>query len=286
MTRRSSLLSCASRPAMPLLLTDSGVRLAYADRGAGAPLVLVHGWSLSSAAFDGLAARLPGRRLIMPDLRGHGGSDPAAFALEDLGRDLALLLDRLGLEGAVLAGWSLGAQAALAALPAVRRRLAGLVLISGTPRFTIGDGWPHGQPAQALEVLAHRVRRDPARAAARFFDGMFAPGELDGPAAPRARALRAAIPAPSAAAALAGLAALAAADLRAGLAAIDLPALVIHGTADPICPPGAGRALAAGIPGARLALLPGAGHAPHLTRPDEVAALLRAFPAAAGVVAA
>lgn len=271
---------------MPLLLTDSGVRLAYADRGAGAPLVLVHGWSLSSAAFDDLGARLPDRRLVLPDLRGHGGSAPAPFALEDLGRDLALLLERLELRGAVLAGWSLGAQAALAAVSAVRARLAGLVLISGTPRFTVGDGWPHGQPAQALEVLAHRVRRDPARAAARFFDGMFAPGELDGTARARAAALRAAVPPPAAAAALAGLDVLAAADLRPALAGIDLPALVIHGSADPICPPGAGRALAEGIPGARLALLPGAGHAPHLTRPDEVAALLRAFPAAPGRVAA
>ncbi|ACL67196.1 alpha/beta hydrolase fold protein [Anaeromyxobacter dehalogenans 2CP-1] len=271
---------------MPLLVTDSGVRLAYADRGAGAPLVLVHGWSLSSAAFDDLAVRLPGRRLVTPDLRGHGGSGAAPFALEDLGRDLALLLDRLDLRGAVLAGWSLGAQAALAALPAVRARLAGLVLISGTPRFTLCDGWPHGLPAQALEVLAHRVRREPARAAARFFDGMFAPGELDPAARARTGALRAAIPSPGSAAALAGLDVLAAADLRPTLAGVGVPALVIHGTADPICPPGAGRALAAGIPGARLALLPGAGHAPHLTRPDEVAALLQAFPAGAGAVAA
>lgn len=271
---------------MPVLVTHSGVRLAHADRGAGPPLVLVHGWSLSSAAFGDLAARLPGHRLVLPDLRGHGGSDPAPFGLDELAADLALLLERLDLRGAVLAGWSLGAQAALAALPRVRARLSGLVLIAGTPRFTATGGWTHGLPAQALEVLAHRVRRDPARAAARFFDGMFAPGELDAGARARAAALRAGVPVPAAATALAGLQVLAATDLRAALGAIDLPVLVVHGSDDPVCPAGAGRALAAGIPGARLALLPGAGHAPHLSRPDAVAAALRAFAAAAAGAAA
>ena len=51
----------------------------------------------------------------------------------------------------------------------------------------------------------------------------------------------------------------------------------INGERDPICPGDAGRALAAAIPGARLALVPGAGHAPFLSRPAEVAAAAGAF---------
>lgn len=262
---------------MPLQPHATDARLAHPDRSSR-PLVLVHGWSLSSAVFADLAARVgAGRRVVAEDLRGHGGARDAPFGLAELAADLAGLLERLDLQGAVLAGWSLGAQVALAALPAARARLSGLVLVSATPRFTAGDGWPHGLPPRDLEVLARRVQRDARRATARFFEGMFTADELDGAAAARVAALRAAIPPPAPAAALAGLAILASADLRPTLGAVELPALVIHGARDPICPPGAGRALAAAIPGARLRELPDAGHAPFLSRPEAFAAALQPF---------
>lgn len=246
--------------------------LHHEDRGAGAPVVLVHGWSLSSAVFGAetdLLART--RRVVAPDLRGHGRSAPAPFDLAALAGDLVALLEGLDLGGAILAGWSLGAQVALAAAPRLRPRLAGLVLASATPCFTVRDDWPHGLTPQSVEVLGHRVRRDPRRALARFFDGLFAEGELDEAGRGRAAALREAIPLPDPAAAQAGLDVLARTDLRPSLAGVGVPALVLHGEADPICPAGAGRALAAAIPGARLAVVPGAGHAPFVARPGLLA---------------
>jgi pimeloyl-[acyl-carrier protein] methyl ester esterase len=282
---------------MAFLERSGGGRLAYQELGAGPPVVLVHGWSLSSAVFADVAAALGRRhRVIAPDLRGHGGSDPAPFTLADLAQDLGLLLERLDLGRAALLGWSLGGQVALAALagkrrsvgperpdtPDARDRVTRLILVSSTPRFTAGDGWPHGLPAQHLAVLAHRVRRDPARTLARFFDDLLAPDERDPALRARAGAVRAGIPLPDPAAAQAGLDVLAATDLRPVLAGTSLPTLVVHGEADPICPAGAGRALAASIPGARLALLPGAGHVPFLSRPDAFAAALDPFLAEAG----
>lgn len=244
------------------------------------PLVCLHGWSLSSSVFAGLVEGLaPGRRLLLPDLRGHGaraGVPAAPFGLDDLAADLDALLESEDVRDAVLLGWSLGAQVALAALPRIRRRVSSLVLVSATPRFTACEGWAHGLPAQSVEVLALRVRRDPARAVARFFEGMFADGELDAAGRTRVDALRAALPPPDPAAAAAGLEILLRADLRGALGAVDTPTLVVHGERDPICPTGAGRALAAAIPGARLALVAGAGHAPFLSRPSEVRALLDA----------
>lgn len=265
---------------MPALELPSGHRVAFADHGAGPPLVLAHGWSFGAAVLDALPARATaGRRALAPDLRGHGASRGAAapFTLGDLAGDLAGLFEALGLEDATLVGWSLGAQVALAALPRLRPRLSRLVLLSATPCFTLRDGWPHGLPARTLEALARQVRRDTARAVERFAEGMFAEGELDPAARARAAALRAAIPPPDTAAALAGLEILAGTDLRPALRDVDLPTLVIHGERDPICPAGAGRALAEDIPGARLALVPGAGHAPFLTRPGELAAALLPF---------
>jgi pimeloyl-[acyl-carrier protein] methyl ester esterase len=85
------------------------------------------------------------------------------------------------------------------------------------------------------------------------------------------------MPLPDPGAALAGLDVLATADLRPGLAGVDLPVLLLHGDADPICPIGASRALADAVPGARLQAVAGAGHAPFLTREDEVASALLAF---------
>lgn len=266
---------------MPTLEAGTGPTLHYEDAGRGAPVVLVHGWSLSSAVFaDELAAFAERRRAVAPDLRGHGRSRGGAFGLDDLAADLAALFERLDLARAVLVGWSLGAQVALAALPRVRARLAGLVLVSGTPRFTEGDGWEHGLPARSVDALAARVRRAPDRALARFFEDLFVDGELDAAARDRVRALRAAIPLPDPAAAASGLEVLRGADLRDrvdALAASGLPALVLHGEADPICLPGAARAVAARVRGARLALLPGVGHAPFLSRPAEFRALLGGF---------
>jgi pimeloyl-ACP methyl ester esterase len=256
---------------MPTLEPDSA-RLAYHDRGAGRPVVLVHGWALSSAAFEPLAADLArDHRVVTVDLPGHGDSrDAAPLDLAGLAAAVARLVDHLALDRPVLAGWSLGGQVVLAALPRVPRA-AGLALLSTTPRFTNGDGWSDGLDTHAVEVLAHRVRRDAARAVARFRDGLLAPGEEDGPAAAALRALTV----PPAPALLAGLEVLSTADLRGALGAVRVPALVVHGGADPICPPGAGRALAAGVPGATHLELAGAGHAPVLSRAGEVSAAVR-----------
>jgi pimeloyl-[acyl-carrier protein] methyl ester esterase len=266
-------------PRMPSLDRHDGVRLHVEVTGQGPALLAVHGWSRSGLDLAPLLARLPAHRAILPDLRGHGRSSPGPLDLDTLVDDLAAVAEAHVPGRALLVAWSLGGLVALAALagrPGLRRRVAGLALLSSTPCFTLRDGWPHGLPARAVEVLAARVRRRPQEAQRRFFDDGFAPGELDEAARLELAPLREAPP-PDLGCALAGLEVLATADLRGGLAGLDLPTLVIHGEADPICPPGAGRALSEAIPGARLLTLPGAGHAPFLSRAAEVAAALRAF---------
>jgi len=269
-------------PRMPTLDLQDGARLHVEAAGHGPALLALHGWSRSGADLASLLARLPGLRTLALDLRGHGRSAAGPLDLDLLAGDLAATAEALSVERAVLLGWSLGGQVALAALarhPALRRRLAGLALLSSTPRFTASDDWPHGLPPRSLAGLAAKVRRRPLEAFPGFFDGCFAEGELDEAARSRLAPLREA-PAPDLACAQAGLRLLGTADLRGELAALAgaaLPVLVVHGEGDPICPPGAGRALAAAFPGARLVTLPGAGHAPFLTRETEVAAALRAF---------
>jgi pimeloyl-[acyl-carrier protein] methyl ester esterase len=69
----------------------------------------------------------------------------------------------------------------------------------------------------------------------------------------------------------AGLRYLAAADLRAELARIALPTIVLHGDADRVIPPAAGRLLAESLPAARHVAIRGAGHALPLSHPEAVA---------------
>jgi len=255
------------------------VQLAAEVAGQGRPLVLLHGWAMSSRVFSPFRVTLRGFRVVTPDLRGHGHSPVATTAtLEDHVSDLVALFERLDLRGALLAGWSMGAQVALAAAPRLAPRLAGLALVAGTPRFTVGEDWPHGLPATTVEAMALRFRRDPARVLSRFFDGMFAPGELS-PEDRRgfAAELLDAAPPPSPSVALFGLDQLARVDLRATLSGVPAPTLVLHGSLDAVCPPGAGAWLAERLPRARLTSLVGAGHAPLLTRPGECAAALECF---------
>ena len=151
-----------------------------------------------------------------------------------------------------------------------------MVLVAGTARFASGPGYPHGLPPAEVEALAARLRRDPAKAMRRFCAAMLAPGEL--PEAERLRlaeALAAWAPGPEQA--LAALAALSDADARPLLPSVRAPVLLLHGDRDAIVPASASAFLAASLPRPRPVTLPGAGHAPFLTRPDEVASAVAAF---------
>jgi pimeloyl-ACP methyl ester carboxylesterase len=72
------------------------------------------------------------------------------------------------------------------------------------------------------------------------------------------------------------------ADLRDGLGGVDVPTLLLYGDADVRAPVAVGEALQAAIPGARLVVLPGVGHASPVEAPELVTAELRAFLRRAG----
>ena len=241
------------------------------ERGRGRPVVLLHGWSFSHRAMAPLAGALaPRARVLSADLRGHGSSLPGeAHGLDEQAADVVRLLDRHRLDGAVLAGWSWGAEVALAAAALAPHRLAGLVLLAPTPRFCTADGWPHGTPEANVRALSRRLARDPDGTRRLFRAQLLAPGEED---------VELPLDPLDLGAARATLDALAAADLRDRLGALaPLPALVVHGDADPVVPAAASAWLAARLPRATRHLLAGAGHAPHATRAAEVAALAAGF---------
>ena len=144
---------------MPRLTTAPGVELHFSEAGSGRPMVLVHGWAMSSAAFAPLVEPLAARaRVITVDLRGHGAS--TAGGGQDLtahAQDLERAFDTLDLRDAVVVGWSMGGQVALEAWPTLAGRVAGLALVGVTPRFTSAPDWEHGLPPASVEALAARL---------------------------------------------------------------------------------------------------------------------------------
>src|ERR687897_1273338 len=90
----------------------NGVSMYYGERGSGGtPLILLHGGIAGGEIFDAIASRLAERRrVIVPDLQGHGRTAEADRPLrpEDLADDVAALIGHLGLERADVLGYSLG----------------------------------------------------------------------------------------------------------------------------------------------------------------------------------
>lgn len=264
---------------MPFIETAGGVRLHYETAGEGVPLLFIHGWAMSGKVWRIQEGYADSNRLVIPDLRGHGlSSAPAAgYSLEDFAADLAALFDVLQLDKAVLIGWSMGVLVALEAFHLLRERLAALVLVSGTPRFTVAADYPHGLPPVEPKGLGLLLKRDFRNAVGDFFWGMFAKGELEAGEQYRLVFQDIMVQLPARHAALESLASLAGADLRSVLPTVDRPVLLIHGSADTICLPSASRFMAERLPNARLAMVEGAGHAPFLSRPADFALLLREF---------
>lgn len=249
-------------------------RLHVTRQGRGPDLVLLHGWGLHGGVWETLAARLGRRaRVHRVDLPGHGKSPPVPGGWSAWVAALAEVVPR----GAIVGGWSLGAQLALALAAAYPERVCGLVLVSATPRFVAGDGWPLGIAAPVLERFQAELARDPGATLERFLVLV-----ARGAARPRAllerlRAVRGASSRPAVEALAAGLQFLQDNDLRCLVARVNCPVQVIHGEPDEIVPAQAGAWLASRLPGARLALVPGGGHAPFLAEQQVCARLFERF---------
>lgn len=143
-----------------------GTRLRYLVGGDGEPLVLVHGLGGAAANWLALAPLLlPRRRLLVPELPGHGGSEPlpAAPSLNAYADRIALLQDREGLAPAPVVGHSLGG--AIALRLAIRRPeavsalvLAGAAGISSTSRRARYGLNVTGLVKPARKIAPHRAR--------------------------------------------------------------------------------------------------------------------------------
>lgn len=246
-----------------------------------APLFCVHGAGMSSVVFMDLVRRLPpARRVIAPDLPGHGQSEPLAAALGDAERlaayrdAVAAVWASLGLGRAVLVGHSMGGAVALLGALLWPEKVAGLVLLNSAAALPVSE--------ELLDLLHRRLPgADAAADEPTWVDRM--PAELAelsfSPATAREVRERwqAVLLSASRQTVLADFAACRSFDVRERLAALRVPTLVVGGADDLLVPPQQLAATAAQIAGARLHLVPGTAHLTHLEQPDRFLELLSEF---------
>lgn len=235
-------------------------------------LVLVHGWAMHGGIFGPLADRLASRfRIHAPDLPGHGARRDSEVP-DDLSGWAEAMLARAP-EAAIWLGWSLGGLVAIAAALERPERVRGLILIASSPRLLRGEDWAHGADPALLDGIAAGLAEDLPGTLERFL-ALEALGS--GRSLHELRFLRAHIGArgpPSPSALFRGLQLLRSTDLRAALPSLPAPSLWIAGDHDRIVPPQAIESAAQRARG-RFERIDRAGHAPFLTRPEEVAALI------------
>jgi len=233
-----------------------------------APVVVLAG-SLGSTLqmWDGQVPALAERfRVVRYDTRGHGRSPvpDGPYSLDDLVDDAVALLDRLGVRAASLVGLSLGGMTAIRLAARHPERVERLALLCTTARFASPAPWTE----RAATVRAEGIGAIAAAVVDRWVTAA-APAGLR----TWGEQMVASIPAEGYAGCCDAIAAM---DLTGDLVRIIAPTLAVAGAEDHATPPEHLRALAKGIAGARLVVLPRAAHLANLEQPVAVDALLLA----------
>lgn len=262
-------------PSQAQRVTVNGVTLAVETRGEGPAVLFVHGYPFDRTIWRDQLEGLEGYRRIAPDLRGMGESDAPdlGYGMPIYADDLAALLDALGVDDVVLCGLSMGGYVLFEFLRRWRERVRALILVDTRAEADSAEA------RRARDAAAASARENGAAAIAEaMLPKILAPATAQG--APdvvdRLRRMMAATPV---AGIVGALAAMRDRHDSTGLlpTLAGLPTLVMVGEEDALTPPDAARRMAAAIPGARLVVIPGAGHLPPVERPSETTAGIRDF---------
>ena len=240
-------------------------------------IVLLHGFACSLGWWDKMSPALArDHHVIAFDLLGHGGSEKPrdGYGMEEQARQVSAALDKLGVRRAVIVGHSMGGAVATA-LTEMRRPLVESLVILDTPPDRNDGSLPFTARLGFVPVLGQAIRRVVPDSAIR--DGLgsaFAPGfdvpdafvddfrdmtyssyddSHDGADSYREKS-----------------------GLDDRLADEQVPLLVIFGAEDDIADPKSAQDYRK-VPNARIVMLDGAGHSPHVEKPAATARLIRNF---------
>jgi 3-oxoadipate enol-lactonase len=253
------------------------MKIAHETRGAGEPLVLVHGLAYDRAGWgrfpDLLAEHF---RVVLIDNRGVGESDapPGPYTVAEMAEDVVGVLDELGIERTNLFGVSLGGYIAQELTLTHPGRVEKLVLCSTAP------GGPKAvpMPVATQQVFATYPTME-REAGLRMFveNSLGARGVRERPELVEEIFRYRLGHAPTVEAWVAQATAGATYDSYDRIGAIDVPTLVVHGDADVVVDPGNAALLGALIPNARVELIPDRGHLMVWEDSERVAELVTEF---------
>ena len=214
--------------------------------------------------------------------RANSSAEMSDWSFETAAGELEKHLGNIGRGGAMVVGASMGGTAALVLASRAPEGLTGVIAIGASPRALSSPGWAFGVDAGTRDAIVGLLQADLISGAEQLFpQALF--NDDDKEAAQRGldvalasvRRLR------EPTAPMEVLRRTYEEDLRPILPSISVPVLLIHGERDQVAPPGLGEWMAVQMPRARFAVIAGAGHAPHVTYPEQVAALISDFNATA-----
>ena len=248
------------------------IDVAWYEVGRGEPLVLIHGLGDDHRAWRKTVPDLMlRRRVILYDLRGHGATSVGEpdSTLQQLGADLAALLEVLELERPLIAGFSLGGTIAMRLALDRPELVGGLALVATSSRVGRAAAEWYAERAALVDrddpglrdVLERDTNDVYAQSPDEAADGWSIRNESTRDPRGYANACRA-------------MAALNKAPLDPELPRIQAPTLIVASDLDQHCPPRAAEIIAAGIAGSKLVVLQGAGHPIPVERPRELAELI------------
>ncbi|MGW8062695.1 alpha/beta fold hydrolase, partial [Streptomyces ziwulingensis] len=262
------------------------IELHYEDKGTGQPVVLIHGYPLDGNSWEGQTSALldAGFRVITYDRRGFGkSSQPSTgYDYDTFAADLNTVLETLDLRETVLVGFSMGTGEVARYLSTYgsARVAKAAFLASLEPFLEITDDNPDGAaPASFFQGVSEAVKKDRYAFFTGFYNDFFNLDENLGTRVSE-EAVRNAWNVAAGSGAIASAAAPLTwpTDFRADIPKIDVPALIVHGTADRTLPVDAtGRRFAKALPTAQYTEIDGAPHGLLTTHTAEVNEALLAF---------
>jgi 3-oxoadipate enol-lactonase len=259
---------------MPRFRSDDA-EIVYELVGSGPPVVLLHPFPVNHEFWSPIVPALSSRyQLILPDLRGHGGSEigDGPSSMEKHARDLTRLLDETGVRQAAFIGVSIGGYILFEFWRRFRERVNALVICDSRPQADTADARANRLKAasDALELGAGQfiesmipklmghttlsTRPDLVDGARRMMNKM-SPEAIN-------RVQRGMAERP---------------DSVADLRTINVPALIVIGDEDILSTPADGELMRQHIPASQLKIIPKAGHYAPWEQPEAVGVVLRQF---------
>lgn len=239
-------------------------------------LILISGWAHTASDLENLRSQIASNyqnkiiAVSTADLwnENHPNGPPSVYA-----QNLKAMIEKSGGK-AFVAGWSLGGMIALETAVQWPELFAGLILISSTPKFCIGQGWPTGTPGAAIRAMLGGLKRNPRDVFRTFFENAAAfSKDAEGAIKARIESAKAMNPREL----ICGLEYLRDMDFSETAKNLRLPALIIHGRRDTIINVDAARQLNRLLAISRLQIYDEHSHGLPWQNPQEVARDIMGF---------